>query len=417
MKQIIFVEGQGTLNVADREATLFAAGPWLSTVNGVTNSPWPCAGTIRNLAITIRTAPGAGKSITFTVMKNGSNTTLAVTISNTDTYAADTTHEISVAAGDLLSLRYNSADSLDRTPIYSIEFEGTSSTVSGYSISGGNSALLNWQTNYCGAFSTRIFDGTESSSHSICPISGTINNLYVKTGSRVSFGAAGYIFAFVVDGVLQDGSGDTVDTRITIIGTDEATTGNASFSLPITAGQTVSIAGYPTGGTPTNYINVGFGFQFTPTSAGQFILANSYFRAVDKTNPTYGVPVDYNGGFTIEASVTGFGAINPVVLKTFYVELSGAPGAGGSGDAYTFSLRKNDGNPTGALSVTISETSVTGNDTAHSIGIVSGDSFDVLITPVNTPANAPSAKYSFGATQGNALTLPVFDQYYRRQRQ
>lgn len=61
------------------------------------------AGVLRDLAVSLASAPGAGSSNTITVRKNGSDTLLTVTISESDRSGVDTTNVIEVAAGDRLT--------------------------------------------------------------------------------------------------------------------------------------------------------------------------------------------------------------------------------------------------------------------------------------------------------------------------
>lgn len=60
------------------------------------------AGTIKNLEVSIYTAPGAGNSWDFTLRKNGADQTLTCQIAGTDTTGEDKTHEVTVAEGDLV---------------------------------------------------------------------------------------------------------------------------------------------------------------------------------------------------------------------------------------------------------------------------------------------------------------------------
>lgn len=62
----------------------------------------PMAGTFKSLWVKIDTAPGAGKSWKWTLYKNGSDTGLSVTISDTATSGYDLVNEVDVMPGDLL---------------------------------------------------------------------------------------------------------------------------------------------------------------------------------------------------------------------------------------------------------------------------------------------------------------------------
>lgn len=63
----------------------------------------PIAGTIRDLYVKCRTAP-VGDTVVVTVRKTAAATAVTATIAIAATTASDTTHTVSVAAGDALSV-------------------------------------------------------------------------------------------------------------------------------------------------------------------------------------------------------------------------------------------------------------------------------------------------------------------------
>ena len=60
---------------------------------------------VRNLYVQVSVAPGVGKSWVFTVMKNGSPTSVTVTIAGTDKTGTDLTNEVAFSNDDYMSLR------------------------------------------------------------------------------------------------------------------------------------------------------------------------------------------------------------------------------------------------------------------------------------------------------------------------
>jgi hypothetical protein len=65
----------------------------------------PTAGTINNLYVITDTAAGSAKSYAIALVKNGTASSLSATVTGTSTKTAnDTTHSVSVAAGDTLSI-------------------------------------------------------------------------------------------------------------------------------------------------------------------------------------------------------------------------------------------------------------------------------------------------------------------------
>ena len=86
-------------------ALFFAPGYELAASATELQIPISRSGTIRNLHVNVVGAGTGAATVTFTVRKNGVDTTLLSTISNTATGAAnDTTHSFTVVAGDLVSI-------------------------------------------------------------------------------------------------------------------------------------------------------------------------------------------------------------------------------------------------------------------------------------------------------------------------
>lgn len=101
--QIAFVEA-GALTAGQTKYT----GTWAGSVTEAdvyTQIIVAQAGTLRNLRVKGQVAPGAGQTHTFTVRKNGVDTGLAITLSDSATAGANLTASVSVAAGDVLTLK------------------------------------------------------------------------------------------------------------------------------------------------------------------------------------------------------------------------------------------------------------------------------------------------------------------------
>jgi hypothetical protein len=91
-------------------------GPWVSPINGAANNTQTNAtvvvnaGTLSNFRVFVNEAPqngGGTQSLTITVLRNGVDTGVACTISETQTQCADTTAPTSETfnAGDTLVVR------------------------------------------------------------------------------------------------------------------------------------------------------------------------------------------------------------------------------------------------------------------------------------------------------------------------
>lgn len=72
-----------------------------ANVRGLVSAP----GVISKLYVGLGAAPGGSDSRIFTLLKNGSATSLTVTISSSTTTGSDTSNSVSVSAGDLLSIK------------------------------------------------------------------------------------------------------------------------------------------------------------------------------------------------------------------------------------------------------------------------------------------------------------------------
>lgn len=86
-------------------AVYFAPGYIATSIATEIQASMTRPGTIRNLRVQVATAGTGAQTVTFTVRKNGADTTLTCNISNTSTgLASDTTHTVTVVSTDLISI-------------------------------------------------------------------------------------------------------------------------------------------------------------------------------------------------------------------------------------------------------------------------------------------------------------------------
>jgi hypothetical protein len=97
-------------------------------------SVWMVDGTFRNLRVEIDTAPGGGKSWVFVVRINGVDSAMTVTIADSATVGTDTSNDIAVSEGDVLTLKCTGSGTPAVSVIHKIavEFEGDNAGESGY---------------------------------------------------------------------------------------------------------------------------------------------------------------------------------------------------------------------------------------------------------------------------------------------
>lgn len=84
--------------------TGFGIETGVGTTDAVASTVMPTSGVIDHFYAAVPSAPGSGKSLVYTLVKNGTPTALVATISDLATTGNDTTHSVSVVAGDTLSV-------------------------------------------------------------------------------------------------------------------------------------------------------------------------------------------------------------------------------------------------------------------------------------------------------------------------
>jgi hypothetical protein len=90
---------------ANRYIALSGNGPWFQVNTFMSWQTISTPGTMKNLYIQVRTAPGAGQSVTFTVQKDGVDTALTVTLNNLETTKSDLVNSVAFVATDNICLR------------------------------------------------------------------------------------------------------------------------------------------------------------------------------------------------------------------------------------------------------------------------------------------------------------------------
>ncbi len=200
---------------------------------------WSPPGTVATLYVMMATAPGAGTSYAFTMMKNGSAQTVTCTISDTATSCSDTAHSFTVVAGDLISLRSVPTNSPTTAVVgWGIGFEPTND---------GESPIM-WRRNdnlntgaaqFCPLFGNAAQSTTESTPPLVPGPDMTIKNLYVSLSAAPG---AGTSYAF---NLRQNGGNESITCTVA----DAATTCNDLTNIEVVPGGSSQI--WNTGVTPT----------------------------------------------------------------------------------------------------------------------------------------------------------------------
>ncbi len=383
MDQVWFgTRGTSISNTATRFNSVIGGLGWAASEPQST-MVCPSAGTIKTLKVELETAPGSGKSWAFTLMVDGVASTLTVTIADSAVSGSDLVNQVSISAGQFMTLRsIPSGTPADTGPKFTMVFTGTTAKESVIMAAGG--PTLNSAANEFAPIS--IFSGfdhstTELDRQQMCAGSGTIKNLYVKLSADPGTDPDAYRFTVRLNGVSQ-----TLTTTITA----NDTTGNDTVnSFTVSPGDLLSVLVEPLN-TPSASPRCSISVTFVADTNGEsLLLAGSdddiHFSATEHFG-IIGFPDD-NWGV---GEVTRRTILDTCVLRDLYVELENSPGAGNS---YVFSTRilldsSTDPNATysdGNMSVTISGTDKTGNDTVNSDSLVPGESIVIQSLPDSLP--------------------------------
>lgn len=383
MKQVFCSSYLSSSSIIDCYSNPANAFAWENTEANA-QAPWPVAGVFRNLKVKFSSAA----TETLTLRIGGVDTALTVSVAGaTDGELSGV--DVTVAAGDLVSLQLTGgAPSITHL---SMEFEGDNVGESGYITSGGapttSSATFNalFRGSYGGGGSDVL------NFRNLVGIPGSVDSIYWNLSAAPGAGKS-WTFTIYLNGVAQDGSGGTPDTRVTIA--DAATTGTASFTLALVALDQVSVEMSPTGTPAAAHANYGVGFTATIDGYSQFCGRTT--STLNTSQTTYGTPSfpGATGGWSLtESAVENAGGISSFRLKGLVVALSSSPGTGG--DGFTFTGRVNEATPTGAPSVTIVDANDDGSDAVGLITVNSTDTFALQCAPLVSPGG-PSASWAFG---------------------
>lgn len=323
---------------------------------------WPRAGTLKNLRVNLATAPGASQSRTFTLIKNGVDTAVAVTISDSET-SKSTILTTTITDSDTLSFRATATGAAGNagTVFWTIEFvadTGTGIAVHGCTAApstGSNShtSLLggkDWVTTQI-----NVNTGLVSAAGSVIRIRYSVT---VAPGSGKS-----WLMTVYKNAVAQDGTSGTPDTRVTIA--DSATSGVMTTSVTASAGDRLQIRIVPSG-TPAA-ATLSFGAVYQATVDGEFNIAaytGSFLAAGYMT-----ICPRATGWGATESDFYLYGGVSRTRISDFRFMADATVTNG------TFTVRRSAADTT----VTISAVGVTsGSDTTHNFNLLVGETIDYV---------------------------------------
>lgn len=356
--------------------------------------PVSAPGTFRNLIVKLTAAPGGAVSIVYTVMLNNVDTTLTVTITGAATTASDTTHSFTVAAGDRIVLKrvISGGTPASADMIVALEFEGSNAKESLYggacNFCGGSVVqYTNPVSPTPGGWQTGVSQTDQSAA--LWAVAGTLTRMDLRLETAVGASPKSREFALILNGVVQDGSGGTADTRVTISGA-AATTGSATFSLTLAAGDVLTLQDTPTSTPASSY--VGVGLAFTATTDGEANFGGSTSNS-SGTGTFYNV--NPNGGRAwnaTEANVDGIAGVTTFNVGHLRIKTSAAD------NGHTANLRKNAANA--GPSAVLGGGGTTAVDNVNTASLASGDTWGVQST-----GGAGSVRINYAMVLGDSTVV------------
>lgn len=299
---------------------------------------------ISNFKVMLTTAPGSGKTRTFTIRKNGVNTAVTCTISNTDT-SGTFTGAVAFSAGDLLSIKASSTGTPDAPG--ATYWHMYMNTIGNKALLMGcnTTAVSNSATNYGNMFPSVGWGTTDTLGFIVIPTDGNLTKLAVSLSAAPGSGKS-YALS-----VRLNNSSDALTTTIS----DANTSGSVTGSQAIAAGNTVNFKSVPSS-TPTAAA-VAWCFTFEPSTPGETFSGFGHAAAVSTVSLVYEQPLG-SGLSAWSTSSSGRRIRLPACsIKNFRGRLSVAPGVGTS---RTISLNYDSET---IHNFTISETDTSGVDT------------------------------------------------------
>lgn len=343
-------------------AGLGAYGSQVS-VQDLNFSPFPAAGTIDKLYVSLATAPGVGNSRVYTLRKTGVDQTLTCTIADTATTCNDTTHSFSNSAGDVVLLRLDGTGSPTASPArWSVRFTPTTADqnvmLARYNLLGnsGTEYIVIPQQNTFGA------SATETATYSLVG-TGAINAIYFSSEGSPG-GATSYTFT-----LDKNSSAQTVTCSVT---STAKTCNDTAHSFSTTDGDAVDIKNVAAGSP--GLIRAGFGYRFVPTAPGSFYFSGGY-RATDHGSLANYIPV--NGRTAQNTAEADALAVAPMAFYMTKIAIQTTDPSPGN---RTFKLRVN-GADTGLSCVVNSGSTTCSGTSGGGIALAAGDTFTISDTP------------------------------------
>lgn len=363
-------------------------------------TPFPAAGTLDSLYVEVETAPGSGKSITFTVMKNGAPTSLSATISNDETTSNDLSDNVSIAVGDDIYLRVtpSGTPAVDYSRISSC-FSPTNTKESVWVFH--QTATLDGTTRY---FTPNGSHASYSTTLSREEYIVTEDNMQASD-LRLELSAAPGIGKSRTFTLMLNGA----PSALTVTISDLNTTGSdLANTVALSQGDTVCWA-QTSAGSPSSTRWWGSALVESTVEDGIQLLGGVGYPIELGITPHDYLSLDggYINGTSSARETQLISQANEIKTKTItnlFVSLTNSPGAGNS---YTFTLVVNGAGTD--LSCTIANADTDGSDVAHTIEVEAGDEVYIDVGYSGTPNIAyVRTGLTYGDDGGTVSTLSFY---------
>lgn len=238
----------------------------------------PTGGTVKNFRVRLAAAPGVGKSRTFTVVKNGTDTAIVATIADAATTGSDLTHTVSFSAGDEISVKSVPTS----TPAASVVGFGAVflATVDGEGVIFGanNNSTINDGTNasYALLNGTSV-SNTESASFQSVGLACTLQKLYVVVSV-----APGNTKTLTFDTRINSASPSN-DLSVAITGAATTTGNDTTHTVTVAAADLMGLRVVPTSSPTTGTARWGMVTTFAAPGPANVKTINGLAIASVKT--------------------------------------------------------------------------------------------------------------------------------------
>lgn len=369
------------LNNAATRFMAFAGGVNTSIlVSSAAQARTPCAiaGVISNLELNFPTAVATG-SYAITLQVNGVDTALTATIT-TGNRVSDTTHTVTVAAGDDLCWKCvpTSTPTSQASPIsVGCLFTATNAGESVIFGATGVNAVTTSSYMQPGASFTAADDASASG---LIAAPGVLDHLYVRS-SAVPGGAAAWTFT------AQQNEG--ASSIVAIITSAISTNSDLVDAITVAAGDRLSMAAIATL-TPAAATLL-WSMRWKPTTNGESLLFMTANGTLPSNSSDRFLPLASQGGNRTTEDVFNI-VPKACTIRSIYAEQLPQI-TSGAGDTRAITLRANGASPPSGPSVVFTNGGATDDhDTTNSYSAAVGDLLGLLVSPNSAPTALTTLK-------------------------